>query len=211
MVMRISIWLLYSLGTLTAMGQEKEDFKLVKKDERIFIYERWTIFPKSNPPTKAREVKTEFTLIANLYDGLHLIQNESKIQDWQNHVSEFKVYKQRDTTTWFEYSYHNIPWPVSDQDHFLQYHLTVLKPNNLFVTFQSKVDAVLCPVREGVDRMDLSGSWQFEQLTPSKLKVTYRILSMPSSIPKFLTDPIIRNNMMSTITSYMEILEHKKK
>jgi hypothetical protein len=125
-------------------------------------------------------------------------------------VSEFEVYKQPDTTFWFEYSYHDIPWPVSDQDHLLVYTLSAPGPGVLMLNFQSKVDDVLAPVRKGVTRMQLSGSWKLEQISQNRVKVTYRILSRPIGIPKFLTDPIIRSNIMTTIEEYIALLEPKK-
>jgi hypothetical protein len=54
--------------------------------------------------------------------------------------------------------------------------------------------------------MKLAGSWLYET-QGNKIKITYRILSMPSGIPRIFTDPVIRNNMMSTIKSYVKLLE----
>jgi hypothetical protein len=59
--------------------------------------------------------------------------------------------------------------------------------------------------------MKLSGSWTLEQIGPKQVKVTYRILSMPIGIPKFLTDPIIRSNIMTTIEEYVALLEPQAK
>jgi hypothetical protein len=56
----------------------------------------------------------------------------------------------------------------------------------------------------------LIGSWRLEQVAPGKTRATYRILSKPIGIPKFLTDPIIRNNMMTTIREYIALLEPGK-
>jgi hypothetical protein len=123
-------------------------------------------------------------------------------------VSEYKLYPLRDTTTWMEYSYHDIPWPVSDQDHFMEYKVTSpYKGKILNISFQSKVNEKLAPVRKGVTRMQLSGSWTMEQVDPTKAKVTYRILSKPIGIPKIFTDPIIRSNIMTTIEQYIALLE----
>jgi len=192
-----------------ALAQDKEGFTLVKKDGTVSIYERWIIFPASNPPVKAREVKGEFYFNNTIFAGLRLIRDEKKIKDWQGHVAEFKVYLQReDTTIWQEYSYHDIPWPVSDQDHFLEYKVVETIPlKKLFITFESRVNETLAPKRDGVTRMKLSGSWTLEQIGPKQVKVTYRILSMPIGIPKFLTDPIIRSNIMTTIEEYVALLE----
>jgi hypothetical protein len=206
------LFLMIGFETYSAkiLAQDKDGFVLIKKENQISIYERWVNFPNAKPAVKAREVKGEFTVNNTIYNALHLIKDESKIKKWQSHVSEFKVYAQPDTTLWYEYSYHDIPWPVSDQDHFLIYKLNVITPDkDLFVMFESKVNAKLAPVREDVARMGLSGSWRFEKMGNHKTKVTYKIISMPSSIPKFFTDPVIRRNMMNTIKSYIEILEQR--
>ncbi len=210
-----SVSILLLIGTvafLSALSQDKEGFVLIKSEDNISIYERWITFPKSNPPVQAREVKGEFFVNNSIYAASHLIKNESKIKKWQSHVSEFKVYPLADTTTWLEYSYHDIPWPVSDQDHFLVYKVNVIEyDKELLLTFESKVDVKLAPVREDVSRMGLAGSWRFQRLSNGKTKVTYRITSRPSSIPRFFTDPVIRRNMMTTIQSYIDLLEPAKK
>ena len=206
----LSILFVISLTSIS-VAQDKEGFELIKKEDQISIFERWINYPNANSTTQAREVKGEFTISNNVYAALKLIRNEEKIQIWQTHVSEFKVYLQSDTMTWYEYSYHDIPWPVTDQDHYLKYKMSVIKPNEqLFVTFESAENKDLAPVREDVDRMGLTGSWKFEKLPGKKIKVTYRIISKPSSIPRLFTDPVIRRNIMSTIRSYIDILEGRK-
>ncbi|MBK7650853.1 MAG: hypothetical protein IPJ20_09010 [Flammeovirgaceae bacterium] len=57
--------------------------------------------------------------------------------------------------------------------------------------------------------MELAGSWLFEQVTPTQVKVTYRILSMPSSIPRMFTDPVVRSNLLSTIKALSKLAEEK--
>ena len=201
-------FVIYLLSVGLSLGQDKEGFVVVKKAGVITIYERWITFPNSDPPIEAREVKGEFVFRNTMFAGKNLLQNEKKIQDWQSHVSEFKVYPERDTTNWMEYSYHDIPWPVSDQDHFLKYTIEEFIPEkSLFITFESRQNDTLAPVRKGVTRMVLSGSWKWEQISACETKVTYRILSRPIGIPKWLTDPIIRSNIMTTIEEYIALLE----
>lgn len=202
-----------SFNTLPVFSQNHEDvmFDLVKEDAPIFIYERWITFPGKVPAVKAREVKCEFLINTSMYEILSILKDESKIKIWQRHVSDFKVHPQSDTTYWLEYSYHDIPWPVSDQDHFLRYDLTEKIPGQeIFITFQSVIDYKLAPKVDGVTRMELAGSWHLEQLSPQQVKVTYRILSMPGSIPRMFTDPVIRNNMMTTVKELTNLAEGKK-
>jgi len=188
-----------------------ESWSLVKKDDDISIYERWITFPKSNPPVQAREVKGEFIFKSTIPEAIALIQDERKIKLWQKHVSEFKVFPQADTTRWIEYSYHDIPWPVSDQDHLLEYKIQEgSTPDKVFILFETMHDAKIAPLREDVTRMTLSGSWLLEDVGGGKVKATYRILSMPSHIPRLFTDPVIRSNLMSTIKGYIDVLETGK-
>ncbi len=195
---------------LKAQDSGIEKFDLVKEEAPIFIYERWITFPGKVPAVKAREVKSEFLINTSMYKILSILKDESKIKIWQKHVSDFKVYPQRDTTFWLEYSYHDIPWPVSDQDHFLRYDLVEKTPGKeLFIRFESTIDPKLAPVERDVTRMELSGSWRLEQISPQQVKATYRILSMPSSIPRMFTDPVIRSNLMSTIKALTILAEEK--
>ena len=209
-ILRIGVWvfgLLAGNTLLQAQTGTQNGFELVRSDDNIEVFERWVTFPKSNPPITAREVKSEFYIHANIRDALSLVQDESRIHAWQKHVSEFKVYPHSDSV-WYEYSYHDIPWPVSDQDHFLQYRIEdPLEEDGIFITFETIENNVLAPVRKGVSRMTLSGSWYFQEIPGKKIKVTYRILSMPGNVPRFITDPVIRNNLMSTVTAYINILE----
>jgi hypothetical protein len=205
----IAFLLLYGthVDAQTTLPDDK-GFRLVKESGDVSIYERWITFPKTNPPVEAREVKGVFYAQATIPEGLELLRSEAKIQQWQSHVSKFKVFPQTDST-WYEYSYHDIPWPVADQDHFLVYQIKENRAGErLFITFESLVHPTLGPINEDAARMVLAGSWMFE-MQGKKMKITYRILSMPSSIPRMFTDPVIRSNMMTTIKSYVKLLEQK--
>ena len=184
-----------------------DGFELVREEGNILVYERWVTFPKSDPPVSAREVKSEFYVQSTVHDALSLMRDESQIRNWQKHVSEFKIYPHSDSV-WYEYSYHDIPWPVSDQDHFLQYTIrNPVEQDGIFVTFDTVVDKKRAATREDVSRMTLTGSWYFQELKEGRIRVTYRILSMPGNLPRFITDPVIRNNLMSTVRHYINILE----
>ena len=179
---------------------------MVREKNGIRIYERWIFFPKKDPPVDAREVMGVFSASTTIEEAVALVRDEARIKLWQSHVSKFKIYPQNDSV-WYEYSYHDIPWPVSDQDHFLIYTVEENIPGErFFFTFESIVNDTLAPVDDDASRMELSGSWLFEK-KGNEVKIAYRILSMPSNIPRIFTDPVIRNNMMSTITSYIELLE----
>lgn len=196
-------------ATIFAQTGTHDGFELVRDEDNIRVYERWVTFPGSNPPIIAREVKSEFFAKAQILQALSLIRDQSKIGSWQKHVSDFKVYPHADSV-WYEYSYHNIPWPVSDQDHFLEYTIEDShQSDGSFISFRTVENNTLQPVRENVSRMTLSGSWYFQDTHDGRVKITYRILSMPGHLPRFITDPVIRNNLMSTIRAFIDLLEEE--
>jgi len=203
-VMFLGLMLMQQLSS--AQSNDPDDFLLVKRSGEITLYERWIDIPGEDEK-RAREVKGVFFYNGSIHAGLRLLQDQAKAMKWQDHVSEFKLYPQRDTTHWYEYSYHDIPWPVSDQDHFMEYRISSCDPGKMVISFKSKVNDKLAPERKGVTRIILTGSWLLEQVEKSRVKVTYRIFSMPLDIPRMLTDPIIRTNMVSTMEDFVALVE----
>jgi len=53
----------------------------------------------------------------------------------------------------------------------------------------------------------LSGSWTIEQVSPTKVKVTYRVLSKPVGIPRLFADPFIRGNFITTFQDFITLIE----
>lgn len=208
-MMYLQFLTLFFIGTLcpaTAWSQDKEEFVLVKKEGAVSLYERWMTFPSSDPPVKSREVKGVFYYNNTVAQGLRLLRDEKRARFWKSNVSEFKVYPSRDSSVWHEYSYHDIPWPVNDQDHFMEYKVTGHQ-NKLLISFESKVNKLLAPEREGANRIYLRGSWTMEQIGPGRVKVTYKVLSKPVGIPRAFADPFIRNNFMTTFQDFIALLE----
>lgn len=198
-----------AFGFITSSAQTgtHDGFKLVRDEDGILVHERWVKFPGSDPPVTAREVKSEFYTRSSLQEAMALLLDEDAISEWQTHVTEFEVHPHSDST-WFEYSYHDIPWPVSDQDHLLEYTIEdPVEKDGIFITFRSIEDEKLAPVRKNVSRMTLAGSWYFQKTRDGRVKVTYRILSMPGSLPRLITDPVIRSNLLSTVRNYIDLLE----
>jgi hypothetical protein len=203
---------LFSIGILcpaiSAWAQKKDEFTLVKKEGSVSLYERWMTYPSSDPPVKSREVKGVFYYNNTVTEGLRLVRDDKRAQLWQSSIAEFKVYPSRDTSTWHEYSYHDIPWPMSDQDHFMEYKVARYHAGNvLTISFESKVNKALAPERDGVNRIHLSGSWTMEQVGPTKVKVTYKVLSKPVGIPRLFADPFIRGNFVTSFLDFIAVLE----
>lgn len=195
--------------SIAASGQDAEGFVLVKSEPPIELLERWVEFPNKKPGATSRELKTEFTVNSSIQKVLKSIKDESLVKEWQTHTTDYKIYHKTDTTVWEEYSRHNIPWPLNDQDTFLEYKLREITPGSeYFISFKSKVDKTV-PVYENINRVELVGSWRFTLIEPGVVKVIYRVQSAPGStnVPRMIVDPVIRNNIVASIRSLTEIVE----
>lgn len=209
-MLRLLILLITLLPSLYTLAQSASEpaFEIVKQEYNATLYERWITFPESNPPVTAREVKGEFTINRSVQDILAIIKDESRIKLWQKRILEFKVYPISDSS-WRAYSYHYIPWPLNNQDHYLHYEMREGSGGKKVIAFKTVTDEKVAPKRNGVTRMVLAGGWVLDPVGENKTKVTYRILSMPMGYPRFIVDPIIRGNLMSTIQSLIEVAEKK--
>lgn len=191
-----------------SFSQDKEGFVLVKSEPPIELHERWVEFPNKKPVVTSRELKTEVIVSTSIWKLVRAIRDESIVKDWHAHIAEYKIYPKADTTTWEEYSRHDIPWPMSDQDTFLEYKLQEVVPGSEYlIVFKSKSDKRV-PVYPNVNRIELIGSWRFTLLEPDRVKVIYRVQSAPTTnIPRMIVDPVIRNNLISSIRSLAGIVE----
>lgn len=181
-----------------------KDYEIVRKDERIFLYERWADFPGTT--TTARGLKVVFTVSATFDKMLALVTEEAKLKEWQKNLAEFKQYPKNDTA-WHVYSWYKMPWPLTDQDYYSKYKVTERTASRIVLTFEPAVNDKMAPARDKVNRMRAYGKWVFEKTTSGKTKVTYLITGEPVNLPRSVTDNIVRNNFMSTIHELITVAE----
>jgi hypothetical protein len=208
----MKVTLLFVLVAISffCFGQQDPDgFVVVVKDSTLEVQERWVEFPGKKPVVTSRELKTDFTVNASIFKLISLIKDESQANTWQAHLRSYKIYHTKDTTVWNEYSCRDIPWPLSDQDSFLEYKLTEIIPGKEYVAdFRSRTDQKMAPLNDDIHRIELVGSWQFKLISPGVVHVTYRIQSAPAtSLPRMIIDPVVRNNLVASIKSLTEIAE----
>lgn len=203
-----AILILTSFGCF-AQDNDNEGFVRVKNDPPFEVHERWVEFPGKQPAVTSRELKSEFTVNAPIHKIIRIIRDESQVNLWQSNIRSFKIYQKADTSMWDEYSCRNVPWPLEDQDSFMEYQLKEIRPNEEYlIIFKSRVDDQVAPVNEDINRIELTGSWRFVVTSPGVVRVTYRIQSVPAtSVPRMILDPVVRNNLVATIKSLTEIVE----
>lgn len=180
------------------------DFVLVKENNGISIYERWYSI---NAHQQAREIKATFHVKAEPHQAVALIKDESRGRQWNKNTEAYKILTQNENL-WVGYIQYDLPWPVSNQDCVLQYNQNYFG-NALHVDFK-ETDHPSFPVRKRIQRIpEINGKWIFTE-SDEGIAVEYYISTTPSNtLPAWLTDPIIRNNLIETLEVFRRILESK--
>lgn len=180
------------------------EFTLVKTSGDIALYERW-ISPEPNQ--SARQVKATFTLRASAAAAVALLKDGSRGRMWNKNTNSYKVVDV-DSDSWVGYIQYDLPWPVSNQDCVLQYQATG-DSDSLVITFEG-TEHEKFPERKRVQRIaEIQGKWVFTKLANDEVLVEYYITTHPSkSLPGWITDPIIRNNLIDTVDSFRAMLEN---
>ncbi|NBC08493.1 MAG: hypothetical protein GVY26_14970, partial [Bacteroidetes bacterium] len=67
------------------------------------------------------------------------------------------------------------------------------------------------PAQEGTERITgLSGRWEFRKQPGGYTEVQYFIQTTKTpSLPRFITDPTVRSNMMKTMAGYRRVAERQ--
>jgi hypothetical protein len=209
--MRVTLLFVFVASWVSCFSQQKDSdgFALVFSDPSVNIYERWVEFPGKTPAIISREFKSEFSVNTSIHKIINLIKDEAQVKLWQAHLRAYKIYTKQDSNAWDEYSIHDIPWPLSDQDSFLEYKLLEIIPGKEYsVDFKSTLNQKVAPLNDDIHRIELVGSWRFVLISEGVVRVTYRIQSAPAtSLPRMIIDPVVRNNLVASIKSLTEIAE----
>jgi len=199
-------FLLVTSRLLAQSMTENDGYEVVRQDEKIIMYERWTPYPGTT--TNSRQIKCVFQTSADLNNLYAYIYEEAKINTWQDNILEYKITSKNDSV-WVAYSYYRIPWPLNNQDYLLTYAELEKNENRITLSFTHLEDEKLRAVRKGVDRRPTIGKWELEKVGKGKTKVTYTITSLPINHPRFITDRIVHNSIMSTLNKLITVAESK--
>lgn len=199
----IATFLLISCQLSAQSTAENEGYSIVRQDEKITMYERWAPYPGTT--TSSRQIKCVFQANVEVSKMLAHLYEEEKIKAWQENLLEYKITPKNDSV-WVAYSYYRIPWPLDNQDYLLLYAQRKIE-NRIVLSFNHLEDEKLGAIRKGVDRRPTIGTWELEKIAIGKTKVTYTITSLPLNTPRFITDRIVHNSLMSTINKLILVAE----
>ena len=181
-------------------------YQFLKKVKEIELYEKWY---KVSNNQKAREVKAAYTIHVNIETAAALIEDEKKAMQWNKGSRLYRIIPM-DDNSWISYIQYDLPWPLDNQDCVLQYNAYYLAFNIIVIDFKS-VDHEIFPTLKNVSRLDkVKGRWTFKE-TSDGTRVEYLITTTPSAtLPRWVTDPIVRNNLIETMDEFRDILEGVK-
>ena len=186
------------------------EFKLVKKDEVLSLYERWIPGAQGE---QVREIKAVFLVRSNVESVISLLVDQSRGKEWNSNARNYDVVHTGNRTNWITYMRYSIPWPFGDQDCCLSYsvHKEADKPFSGVISFESVLNNQF-PVTTEVTRITgTKGKWLLEDAGNGQMKVSYTISTNRSKkVPRWIADPIVRNNLFTSMTTFRTLLEKKK-
>lgn len=193
----------------SALQAAASDFKLVKREKSISVYERWVDYHGHS----VRELKVDF--IARKGEAakvIALLKDPSKGSTWNANAKSFRIALTGNETLWYNYVRYDIPWPLSDQDCSLKYYYNKneLQRSTCTIYFESAASSPFPVVKEVTRLTGTKGKWTIEKNPDGSLKISYQIITdKSSSVPRWLSDPIIHDNVISTMSSFRRLLEQQ--
>ncbi|MDH5599356.1 MAG: hypothetical protein OEY34_09535 [Cyclobacteriaceae bacterium] len=179
-------------------------FELVKSNDGIHLYERWIVLDNNTP---ARELRVNCTSDkTTLSKALGQLRKSEDLLEW-NKGAKKATNLHKSAESWIAHIIYDIPWPFSDQDCVLEYNIDEYTETSIVVSFFN-ISSNHFPEDEDITRMPyVVGKWVFSHSSKG-VNIEFYITTQPSGLlPRWVSDPIVRNNLISTIKSYNEILE----
>ncbi|HEY9256704.1 START domain-containing protein [Chitinophaga sp.] len=203
----LPVLLISSVMCISSLFSDTSDFKLVKQDNAIALYERWI---PGAAGENVREIKAVFVVKAAVPAVVGLFKNQARGMEWNTNASDYKIAAASDLQHWITYIKYDIPWPMDDQDCCLlyQYHELGAEGRAAEIIFESTDDGRF-PVGSKTTRITgTRGKWIMEPAARGQMKITYMVTTDRSrKIPRWVSDPIIHDNLFRTMTKFKSLLE----
>lgn len=188
-------------ATDTGSTSADAGYQLVKQENNINIYTRWLPVDEKR---SARQVKVTFAVDAPVREALSVLVDDTSFTSWMKGTRDYRRVHTVDSGNWYSYIQFSIPWPLNDQDCIIHYEMREHSGTYTEIYLNGEPDYLAAI--EGVKRIShMEGSWKLVSAGPDRTLVEYVIFSrQPSSFPRWITDPIIQNNMIRTMTGFRE-------
>jgi hypothetical protein len=184
--------------------QQTTEFILIKQDKNINVYAKWI---RVDEKRSARQLKAEFTVNASFAKIIGLIKDDKTTTQWMKNTKSYYIIKTVDLNNWFAYVEFSVPWPFSNQDIIIKYELPT---PNAFSQTEIRFTGVpdYLQKNKGVTRIShLEGTWRLMYLDKNLTKIEYVMFSKQApAFPRWITDPIILHNLLSTMDAFRELV-----
>lgn len=196
----------YSVPELHSIAQQQNtDFVLIKQDHNINIYAKWI---KVDDTRSARQLRAEFFVNASFEKVVNLIKDDKQATQWMKNTKSFYIIKTIDRNNWLSYVQFSVPWPFKNQDLIIKYEIPT---PDAFSKYEIRFVGVpdYQEKNKNVTRIShLEGVWRLMYLDKNKSKIEYEMYSRQApAFPRWITDPIIQNNLISTMKAFREVVE----
>jgi len=181
-------------------------YTLAKSESGINLYTRWLPVDDTR---SARQVKVCFAVDAPMAAVQATLLDDAQVSLWMKGTCEYRRLTDTTAGMWHTYIRFSIPWPLNDQDCIIRYAVVKQTPSCYEITIDGEPGFL--ELKDGVKRIShMTGSWKLMHVSPSRTLVEYTIFSAePSSFPKWITDPIIQNNMIDSMEAFREHVDRR--
>ena len=183
-------------------------YTLLKKEKNITLSSRELILPNNHA---TRELRAEFMVEATAETILLVLKNDRYATRWMKGVKEFSTIRKVSENDWYAYVQYRIPWPLSNQDCVIRYKCNAAENGHGYILNLNGTPDYL-PVKPGVERIShMSGRWIITESINNRCRVVYTVYSeQKPKYPRWATDPIIHQNLISTLSSMIELAQNFK-
>ena len=184
------------------------NYQLIKKDESIMLYSRWI---KVTDELYTRQLQAVFTIHSSVQHIVSVIRNEKLASSWIKGAVTFYHIKQTSSDQWYTYTLFKIPWPFESQDIVSRYKLIKPDDESLNILIVSVPD--LIPVKQNTSRViHYEAIWKLVAAGNGITRVEYSVFSNQAPVyPRWITDPIIQNNLINSLSALRNLSEKSQK
>jgi hypothetical protein len=196
-----------AMMSLNAIPPHNESvYTLVRTEKNIALSIRDIQLPANY---SVRQLRAEFVVAGNAATMLHVLRDEKFALQWMKGVKEFVVISRNNENEWFAYVQYKIPWPLRNQDCVIRYQCKSVENGDGFVLNLNSIADYL-PERSGIERIThMSSRWAISQCNDNMCMVEYTVYSEQNPrYPRWAIDPVIQNNLISTLSSLRELAEN---
>jgi hypothetical protein len=127
------------------------------------------------PGSKIKAVMVDCDFKATASQFVAVLMDIKASPEWLYHTKSCTVVKQVSPSELYYYSEVNLPWPAENRD-FVGHIIVIQNPDTKIITMDGPAVPGFVPVKEGIVRIDRSGSqWIITPLPNGELKVKYTL------------------------------------